>query len=356
MGGQYLAGICLDRGQKFYKTGQFDEAIRSFQFAGVFLPWRADLHCDLAYALNAKHRRAESATEAMIASKLAPGDKVIRERCLSLLERVGSVHDQVVTQFDDMLKQWPDDYSLKLRAAAGFGSTGNYNRAEQLYDEICRHDPKLDGVWLERARLLVESKSVARAIRILREAVREVPDNGALHYELAKLLLANGAREEATTELELSVKMDGAKDLDLADLLARVKSPEHARDIYVCLQREDNAFYVETLVNRTAHARLTLDTGASSCMLSRNVARKAKLDPKKGQLRGVVTASDYVTMVAIDVPEMSIGTAVEKNVQATVGDMPDNSDGLLGISFLKHYDFTVDTRHALLILQRRRSH
>jgi clan AA aspartic protease (TIGR02281 family) len=352
---QYFAGTCADRAKEFYKNGQFGDAVRDLRFASVFLPWRADIHCDLAYALNASRDREASATEAMIASKLAPRDKVIRERCLSLLERVGDLEDQVVTQFDDMLKQWPDDFALKLRAAAGFAEAHQRGRAEALYKECCLHEPKLEGVWLERANLLLYDNKVNTAAAVLQEAIEHLPDSARLHYELGRVFLAQGKRQEALVQLESSAKLDKDSAEDLDSLIVTIRNPANAHYIFVPLQRHQNSFLVDAVLNKTAHARLILDTGAESCHISRAMARAARLDPRKGRVKTYATASDIVQHIAISVPEVTIGGVTEKDIETAVGDMPGDHDGLLGITFLKRFDFTLDTKHNLLILQPRRS-
>lgn len=99
-------------------------------------------------------------------------------------------------------------------------------------------------------------------------------------------------------------------------------------------------------------AKLVLDTGASYVMLPWNMvsAIGIPIDPTK--TIQTTTASTVETIPEIVIPEISVLGKKVKNVKAIVKDLPPEApvDGLLGLSFLKHFKLTIDFKKGLLKL------
>lgn len=100
-------------------------------------------------------------------------------------------------------------------------------------------------------------------------------------------------------------------------------------------------------------AKLVLDTGASYVMLPRKMisAIGIPIDPTK--TIQTTTASTVETVPEIIIPEISILGKKVKNVKAIVKDLPPQApaDGLLGLSFLKHFKLTINFKKGLLKLE-----
>ena len=128
------------------------------------------------------------------------------------------------------------------------------------------------------------------------------------------------------------------------------------RRIVVPLERDGKSFFVRLKLNNTAFARFMLDTGASAMQVSRAMAGKLKLKAYRGQTIPVKLASGgYVRGHMVDINEVAIGPAKVHNVKAIVLDQ-DNmglNDGLLGMSFLENFIFSIDTQKGQLILEKR---
>jgi clan AA aspartic protease (TIGR02281 family) len=127
--------------------------------------------------------------------------------------------------------------------------------------------------------------------------------------------------------------------------------------VVVPLERDGKSFYVRLKLNNTASARFMLDTGASAMQVSRAMAKKLNLKAYRAQTVPVMLASGgYVRGHVVHIKEVAIGPAKVHNVKAIVLDQ-DNmglNDGLLGMSFLENFIFSIDTQKGQLILEKRK--
>lgn len=128
------------------------------------------------------------------------------------------------------------------------------------------------------------------------------------------------------------------------------------KKIVVPLEREGKSFYVRLKFNNSVSARFMLDTGASAMQISGAMAKKLKLKAHRAQTVPVVLAGgSYVRGRVVDIKEVSVGLAKVNNVKAIVLEQ-DNmglKDGLLGMSFLENFIFSIDTKKGHLILEKR---
>jgi clan AA aspartic protease (TIGR02281 family) len=126
--------------------------------------------------------------------------------------------------------------------------------------------------------------------------------------------------------------------------------------VIVPLEREGKSFYVRLKLNNSASARFLLDTGASAMQISGAMAKKLRLKAHRAQTVPVVLASgSYVRGHVVDIKEVAVGLAKVNNVKAIVLDQDNmgSKDGLLGMSFLENFIFSIDTQKGQLILERR---
>lgn len=104
--------------------------------------------------------------------------------------------------------------------------------------------------------------------------------------------------------------------------------------------------------NITVHARLVLDTGATFVVLPWRIinALDIRIDPDL--LVRMSTASTVESTPLVVLPKMKVLGNTVNNVQCLVKDLPPESgvDGLLGVSFLRHFNLTLDFVHGKLTL------
>ena len=116
----------------------------------------------------------------------------------------------------------------------------------------------------------------------------------------------------------------------------------------VKLIRKGNAYYVNVLLNDKIEANLHVDTGAWGILLSPEIAEKLTL----GKIyKGYSTVADgrKVPATYFKLKSVSLNGNAVKNVEASYYNTP--GDGLLGMSYLKHFNFQIDTETDELVLK-----
>lgn len=128
-------------------------------------------------------------------------------------------------------------------------------------------------------------------------------------------------------------------------------------DITVPLTKSGGSLVVQVLLNEERLAQLIVDTGASMTVLSTQAAIDLGiLGTTDNELLTVNTAGGSVQVNMNYLPSLTVGTAQATNVAVVIHDLPDipeHIEGLLGMSFLKHFLVTLDAEHARLILRPR---
>ncbi len=115
------------------------------------------------------------------------------------------------------------------------------------------------------------------------------------------------------------------------------------------------ALLVEATLNGRFTGRFLLDTGATYCVVSREVARQAKVRGRtSGETVRLLTANGPVDANLGEVRKVELGGDSARDVEVAVMDedpVP-GLDGLIGLSFLDRFTYTVDRENATLRLER----
>ena len=126
-------------------------------------------------------------------------------------------------------------------------------------------------------------------------------------------------------------------------------------EIAIPLTKNGGSFVVQVMLNQERSAQLIVDTGASMTVLSTQVAIDLGiLGTTDNELLTVNTAGGSVQVNMNYLSSITVGSAQATNVAVALHDLPDipeHIEGLLGMSFLKHFLVTLDPEHALLILR-----
>ena len=127
------------------------------------------------------------------------------------------------------------------------------------------------------------------------------------------------------------------------------------QEITIPLTKSGGSFVVPVMLNQERLAQLIVDTGASMTVLSTQVAIDLGiLGTTDNELLTVNTAGGSVQVNMNYLSSITVGTARATNVAVALHDLPDipeHIEGLLGMSFLKHFLVTLDAEHAQLILR-----
>jgi len=123
----------------------------------------------------------------------------------------------------------------------------------------------------------------------------------------------------------------------------------------VPLTAHGHALVVEATLNDRFTGRFLVDTGATHCVVSKEVARQAKVKGRTGgdRLR-LMTVNGPVEAVLGEARKVEAGGATARDVAVAVldGDPVPGLDGILGLSFLGQFTYTVDAEAGVLRLRR----
>jgi len=115
---------------------------------------------------------------------------------------------------------------------------------------------------------------------------------------------------------------------------------------------------VDAVLNKAVRASLLLDTGASLIVLSKSAGRKLgfSADRKKSTIQLQMADGRKVDAQFVVLQSVSVQGIEVRNVDAAVmsedAGGADCGDGLLGMSFLKKFNFKIDQRNQKLVLEK----
>jgi clan AA aspartic protease (TIGR02281 family) len=117
---------------------------------------------------------------------------------------------------------------------------------------------------------------------------------------------------------------------------------------------------VDTVLNGEVHALLTLDTGSPLVCLTADIAKQLNYDLGNIKNVGEIMLLNGKHRVGhVNLKSVNLEGAQEENVPAVVFLEDDKTvanafnDGLLGLSFLKKFNFTIDGKNGELILRKK---
>lgn len=119
------------------------------------------------------------------------------------------------------------------------------------------------------------------------------------------------------------------------------------------LEVRGGSLVVEATFNRRFTGRFLLDTGATYCVLGEAVARRAKIAGRAGNADvQLLTANGPLRARLGAARKVELGRASARDVAvAVVDDNPVHGlDGIVGLSFLQNFVYTVDASAGVLRL------
>ncbi len=131
------------------------------------------------------------------------------------------------------------------------------------------------------------------------------------------------------------------------------QAPKH-----VTISDDRGQILIEALLNKKVKATFILDTGASLVTIKESVAKQLGLGPQdlKEDMKmkladGRESAAKHAVLESISVQGVEAKNVDVLILSADVQD-PSLKDGLLGMTYLKHFSFKVDQRNKKLILEK----
>ena len=141
----------------------------------------------------------------------------------------------------------------------------------------------------------------------------------------------------------------------LVALVATVAAPVLARKSLVPIEHRGRSLVIEATINQRLTGRFLLDTGASYCVVSKDVAAEAGLSGRKdGPKAKLATAGGIIVEATIgEARRVDVGSAVARDVQVAVVEnnpLP-GLQGVIGLSFLQNFKYSIDSDNRELMLE-----
>jgi clan AA aspartic protease (TIGR02281 family) len=188
------------------------------------------------------------------------------------------------------------------------------------------------------------------------------PSHAPYFLQLASAQLALGDNYAARQSL-LLVAQDAEVGAQAQELLERIHVDRSqaqqpgistaATDVSgVPLLRSGNHFLVDARLGRSQPARLLIDTGASLTILTPDMLKSSGADAHAtGRTGAFTTANGRIMAPIYRLNTLSVGDWQVSNLEVGVLELGNASiDGLLGMNFLRHFQFFIDQNEALLHL------
>ena len=140
----------------------------------------------------------------------------------------------------------------------------------------------------------------------------------------------------------------------LAISCALISASALARRVEVPVEGKGRVLVVDASINQRVSGRFIVDTGATYCVITKQMARDVSLSGRNdGEKIRVATANGIVEATLGQARRIDVGDAVARDVAVAVMDddpIP-GFEGLLGLSFLEKFKYSVDSDRRILILQ-----
>jgi clan AA aspartic protease (TIGR02281 family) len=127
------------------------------------------------------------------------------------------------------------------------------------------------------------------------------------------------------------------------------------REFIVPFQRAYGGMVVDVVFNGLVHAKMLVDTGATTLKINVKLLRKLNQSTFSSKKRKTITAAGVVDANEIIIEKVDMGGAVKRDVAASFTDESYDTpfyDGLLGLSFLSDFKMTIDYEKNLIHLMR----
>jgi clan AA aspartic protease (TIGR02281 family) len=140
--------------------------------------------------------------------------------------------------------------------------------------------------------------------------------------------------------------------------LIRQQHEEESKPKEAIFSRDSLGITLAVKINNKIEAKLVLDTGATLVVLRRDLAASLgiNLDDAKPDIKLMLADGRKINAKFITLESVKVQDSEAKNVEAAImleeaGDFG-FGDGLLGMSFLKRFNFKVDYKEKKLILEK----
>ena len=234
----------------------------------------------------------------------------------------------------------------------------NLNRHGQAIDALLAlREPPVDRIRMivvEHAMIGGENGANARLIE---RALQTDPDFAPYHRLLGEHYARLGDMPAAIRSLERATRLDASMNADLAPMLDRLRARRNTPPITeIPIRSRGGTFVVNARINGSQNVyRLMLDTGASYTAISTETALQLGLNQifLGAPIVELQTANGRIFATTATLQSVDVAGARVDNVEAVILDSAGQVDGLLGQSFLRHFDIEIDRTRNVIVFHRR---
>jgi clan AA aspartic protease (TIGR02281 family) len=339
----------------FQVQNKAQEAGNAYYTALRVSPKRADIRYKLSQFLLAINHPYEALEEARLAYEMEPNNYAYTFNFCVLLSTYGDFKITSNT-FDKVLPMYPKDFQLRLIAAAHYKNQNKLDKAEKALKEATKIQKKGDLCWDSLAGIYQEQNKKKEMLQTVKDGLAANPESAALNYRLG-YMYAEAHNPQAVGYLKKAVELNPYMTETVSPVLEAITKSGGRATYLIRLHRQGDSYLVDAVINNKYHVWLQVDTGANMCVMpSRTRSWSA------GNLKGMphiaingVTGTTLAPIVAI--PSLKVGGAEVKNVRAVIHDIRGHgmSEGLLGMTFLEHFEVSMDSKNQRLVLTERTS-
>ena len=204
-----------------------------------------------------------------------------------------------------------------------------------------------------RATIAWEHRDYPEALRLWSQAVSLQPGNAELHYLRGRALAALGLRASAADAFQVTLLLDPTSSVasEARDGLAKLQPAAADGHVTVPLESGLGVWIVNAVVNGQ-RGRFLLDTGSSVVVIGPTLATAAGLTAAPGhEAIELQTLGGRTRGPSAIAATLQVGDAVLTDVPVVLHDPGPGVDGILGNTFLSHYQLTVDSDARKLVLR-----
>lgn len=226
----------------------------------------------------------------------------------------------------------------------------NFNKIQ--VNQIRQFQKEMYKQWLSA---LANDGEYAKGLDVYRRSEGAFVDDPEIHLLGAKFALSFDDWETALKILrshQFPIEFtDQVKALE--SRIAQIKSEQFQEEdkIVIHFAPGSGRIPVTAVLNQAINQNFIVDTGASMVTISTQTARRLGIDVETVPVRQLITAGGMITAPEVTLDSIQIGGWVEKNVNAFIIDMPDQSGaGLLGLNYLHRFRMELNTQAGVLTL------
>jgi len=222
---------------------------------------------------------------------------------------------------------------------------------EELYLALEGEHTSLYLEWGKDLLLRDERRS---ALNVVREGISFRPGSASLHESLGNLLKALRDYAGAAAAYLDAIRLDPSRGDGLSPLVERCAELQATPgSVVLDFDPKKHIDCIGLLAGRV-RTDFIVDTGASFTSIPTRAAESLGIRVAGVRDRSyIITANGRKEVPYVRIDSLDVGGLRVKNILVLINDLPDPDTryGLLGLNFLKHFDYTIDHQSGRMVLK-----